>query len=65
MKDTPEDVYQIQLQNWLSKSPAERLYQSIKDNDDLMTFLKISKQLINNPARDIILSETEQKTTHT
>ena len=40
MSDTPEHVKKIQLEIWLAKSPAERLYQAIQDNEALFTFWK-------------------------
>ena len=33
MTDTPEHIKKLQLENWLSKTPGERLYQFLKDND--------------------------------
>ncbi len=38
MTDTPDHIKKIQLQNWLSKSPMERLMQFLKDNDDQFKF---------------------------
>jgi hypothetical protein len=38
MTDTPENIKQLQLQIWLSKSPAERLKQAIEDNAALFRF---------------------------
>ena len=38
MNDTPQNIREIQLKIWLSKSPAERLMQFMKDNDSLFQF---------------------------
>ena len=43
MTDTSKHVKDLQLKIWLSKTPMERLFQSIKDNEDLMTFWKVVK----------------------
>ncbi len=40
MNDTPDEIKKLQLQIWLSKSPAERLKQFLIDNDTLMQFWK-------------------------
>ena len=57
MNDTPEDVRKIQMQIWLSKSPAERLLQCRKDNDDLMIFFESAKKLIAAQAKNKIPSK--------
>lgn len=43
MTDTPQHIKDLQLKIWLSKTPMERLFQSMKDNEDLMTFWKVVK----------------------
>ncbi len=43
MKDTPPAVEALQLKIWLSKSPAERLRQMMKDNDALYRFWSNAK----------------------
>ncbi len=43
MQDTPKHIKKIQLQIWLSKSPAERLRQAIQDNEAQFTFWKQAK----------------------
>lgn len=40
MNDTPLHIKQLQLKNWLSKSPGERLLQFIVDNDKMFQALK-------------------------
>lgn len=51
MTDTPDHIKKIQLQIWLSKSPAERLRQFLIDNDTLMQFWKDAKK--NMPGTNI------------
>lgn len=46
MTDTPEHIRDLQLKLWLSKSPGERLYQFIMDNDAMYQALREFK--INN-----------------
>lgn len=38
MTDTSQEIKDLQLKIWLSKSPAERLRQSIVDNEALFNF---------------------------
>ena len=45
MNDTPENIKELQLQIWLSKSPAERLKQAIEDNAALFKFWETLKKL--------------------
>jgi len=40
MTDTPEHIKQMQLNIWLSKSPMERLFQFLQDNEALYNFWK-------------------------
>jgi len=35
MNDTPDHIKELQLKIWLSKSPGERLYQFLIDNDKM------------------------------
>jgi hypothetical protein len=35
MTDTPQDIKDLQLKLWLSKTPGERLYQFLIDNDKM------------------------------
>ena len=44
MTDTPQHIYDIQLKNWLSKTPAERLEQFLTDNDAMRQALKNAKE---------------------
>ena len=43
MEDTPKHIKKMQLQIWLSKSPAERLLQAIQDNEAQFAFWKQAK----------------------
>ena len=40
MEDTPEHIKELQLKIWLQKTPGERLYQTIKSNEELFLFWK-------------------------
>lgn len=40
MQDTPEHIKKLQLQIWLQKTPGERLYQTLKSNEELYLFWK-------------------------
>ena len=40
MTDTPEHIYALQLKLWLEKTPEERLYQLITDNDFMYQALR-------------------------
>ena len=35
MDDTPQHIKDLQLEIWLAKSPGERLYQFLVDNDKM------------------------------
>lgn len=43
MTDTPEHIKALQLKIWLQKTPEERLYQTIKSNEELFLFWKNTK----------------------
>jgi hypothetical protein len=38
MTDTPQHIKELQLKIWLSKSPMERLRQTLEDNGQLLRF---------------------------
>ena len=38
MNDTPQNIKELQLKIWLSKSPMERLKQMMEDNASLIQF---------------------------
>jgi hypothetical protein len=38
MTDTPQHIKELQLKIWLSKSPMERLRQTLEDNGQLIQF---------------------------
>jgi hypothetical protein len=40
MTDTPQHIKDLQLKLWLSKTPGERLYQFILDNDAMYKALR-------------------------
>ena len=46
MSDTPQQIKNIQLNLWLSKTPEERLMQFLKDNNEMyMAILRTKKEL--------------------
>ena len=57
MTDTPQHIKDLQLKIWLSKTPMERLYQSMKDNEDLITFWKVVKPVPENKKIRSIISK--------
>jgi hypothetical protein len=57
MTDTPQHIKDLQLKIWLSKTPMERLYQSMKDNEDLITFWKVVKPVSENKKTQSIFSK--------
>ena len=40
MTDTPQHIKDIHLKLWLQKTPGERLYQFIMDNDEMYKALR-------------------------
>ena len=49
MSDTPKHVQEIQLKIWLDKTPGERLFQFLTDNDVLYkAILKVKEDIKNN-----------------
>jgi hypothetical protein len=53
MTDTPQHIKEIQLKLWLGKPPGERLYQAIKDIDDMRNALRQTKQKMDWPLGDL------------
>jgi hypothetical protein len=53
MNDTPQHIKNLQLKLWLSKTPGERLYQFLKDNDDMMKALIETKKKLNIPLGEL------------
>lgn len=51
MTDTPQHIKELQLQIWLSKSPMERLRQTLEDNGQLLQFWS-SARLTDNRSGD-------------
>jgi hypothetical protein len=48
MTDTPRHIKEIQLEIWLSKSPAERLKQMMINNEALIRFWSATQGSYNN-----------------
>jgi hypothetical protein len=44
MTDTPSHIKDLQLKLWLSKTPGERLFQFLIDNDTMLQGLKNFKK---------------------
>lgn len=40
MNDTPLKIKEMQMKVWLSKSKGERIFQFLKDNEELYLFWK-------------------------
>lgn len=55
MIDTPKYIQDIQLKLWLSKSPDERLYQAIMDNDTMLKGLIEAKKKLGIPLFELDL----------
>lgn len=55
MTDTPKHIYDLQLKLWLNKTPGERLYQSMRENEALLKFFKEVKPAT-IPSEKVILS---------
>ena len=51
MTDTPQHIKELQLKIWLSKSPMERLRQTLEDNGQLLQFWS-SAQLVDRSRID-------------
>jgi len=49
MTETPEHIKQMQLNIWLSKSPMERLFQFLQDNEALYNFWKKNSTSLSVP----------------
>jgi hypothetical protein len=43
MNDTPKHIKELQLKIWMSKTPGERLYQFLKDNEIMFRIWKRAK----------------------
>lgn len=53
MNDSPDHIGELQLKLWLSKTPGERLYQAIMDNDAMLKALREAKKKMNLPLGDL------------
>ena len=53
MTDTPQYIRELQLKLWLAKSPGERLYQFLVDNDIMLNGLRKAKEKLNIPLGDL------------
>lgn len=53
MTDTPPHIKDLQLKLWLQKTPGERLYQFIMDNDAMLNALRKTKKEMGIPLGDL------------
>ena len=53
MTDTPQHVKDIQLKLWLSKSPGERLFQTIRDIEAMRKILRDAKTSLGVPLGEL------------
>ncbi|HEY6505126.1 MAG TPA: hypothetical protein VIZ28_14215 [Chitinophagaceae bacterium] len=53
MTDTPQHIKDIHLKLWLAKTPGERLYQAIKDIEDMRHALRDAKKKLGLPLGDL------------
>jgi hypothetical protein len=60
MNDTPQNIKELQLKIWLSKSPGERLKQFMEDNASLFQFWKMAQRSIDKTSD----SKTEKLTSN-
>ena len=51
MTDTPQQIKELQLKLWLSKSPMERLKQTLESNGQLLQFWS-SAQVVDKGRND-------------
>ena len=60
MTDTTQHIKDLQLQLWLSKTPGERLYQMLVDNDAMYKFWNNVKPSVINNNKAILTKEIIQ-----
>jgi hypothetical protein len=60
MTDTPQHIKELQLKIWLSKSPMERLKQTLETNGQLLQFW--SSALVVDRSQNFKLSNLESET---
>ena len=53
MTDTPQHIKDMQLKLWLDKTPGERLYQFLVDNDAMLNALREAKRKMGIPLGDL------------
>lgn len=44
MTDTPKPILDLQTQRWLAKSPGERLFQALKNNEEMFLLFKDGRE---------------------
>ena len=53
MTDTSQDIKDLQLKLWMQKTPGERLYQFLMDNDAMLNALRKVKKEMDIPLGDL------------
>jgi hypothetical protein len=53
MNDTPQHIADLQLELWLAKTPGERLFQFLIDNDVMLNALRNAKRKLGLPLGDL------------
>ena len=53
MTDTPQHMKDLQLKLWMQKTPGERLYQFLLDNDAMLNALRKAKKEMGIPLGDL------------
>ena len=61
MTDTPQNIKDLQLKIWLSKSPGERLKQFMEDNASLSQFWMNAKKLDHDSSADKFITHPSPK----
>ncbi len=56
MTDTPKHIKDLQLKLWLAKTPEQRLFQFITENDAWWNAIKEAKSNLQNEKRRAILN---------
>ena len=57
MNDTPTHIKELQLKIWLSKTPGERLYQFLVDNDKMFQAMREFKNTSDQNAGNVAIPD--------
>lgn len=61
MNDTPQYIKELQLKIWLTKTPGERLYQFLIDNDKMYQGILALKKGVNSKAGEMESHQNNEK----